>query len=84
LVGGTSAGGNFAAVVSHLYLNDKLSPPLTGAFVSIPVLIAPQLVPDKYKNMYLSREQNKDGAILGANTIALFDSKWKLEYLLGP
>ncbi|KAB8291547.1 hypothetical protein EYC80_006348 [Monilinia laxa] len=36
LVGGISAGANFSSIVSHLYLDEKLSPPLTGVYLSIP------------------------------------------------
>ncbi|EKD12229.1 lipase 2 [Drepanopeziza brunnea f. sp. 'multigermtubi' MB_m1] len=75
LVGGISAGGNFGAVLSLLYRDDKLSPPLTGSYLSIPACIPEELVPEKYQAVYLSREQNKDAPILNQNTIDLFESK---------
>jgi acetyl esterase/lipase len=75
LVGGISAGANFGAVVSHLYRDDKLSPPLTGAFISIPACIAPEVVPTKYEDVYLSREQNKDAPILNAVSMEVFNSE---------
>jgi hypothetical protein len=75
LVGGISAGGNFGTVVSHLYRDDELSPPLTGVYLSIPACMGPDVVPAKYKNVYLSREQNKNAPILNAESMGLFDSK---------
>lgn len=75
LVGGISAGANFSAVLPHLYRDDKLSPPLTGVFLSIPACIAPDVLPPKYKKVYLSREQNKNAPILNAASMQLFESK---------
>lgn len=74
-MGGISAGANFASVVSHLYLNDRLSPPLTGVYLSIPPCIGPTAVPEKYKNVYLSAEQNAEAPLLNAANCALFNSK---------
>ncbi|KAH7336299.1 Alpha/Beta hydrolase protein [Rhexocercosporidium sp. MPI-PUGE-AT-0058] len=77
LVGGISAGGNFGTIVTHLYRDENLSPPLTGAYLSIPACITPETVPEKYKSLYLSREQNKDAPILGQSTIDLFEKYYK-------
>jgi len=76
LAGGISAGGNFGAIVSHLYRDDKLSPPLTGCYLSIPACISPQFVPAKYKDVYLSREQNKDAPVLNKEAMDFFGGKW--------
>ena len=75
LVGGISAGGNFGTIVTHLYRDEKLFPPLTGAYLSIPACIPPGIVPKKYEPLYLSREQNKEAPILNQETIDLFESK---------
>lgn len=74
-MGGISAGGNFASVVSHLYLDDKLSPPLTGVYLSIPACVDPASVPEKYEHVYLSHEQNAEAPLLSAASCALFESK---------
>lgn len=79
LVGGISAGGNFGAVISHIYINDKLSPPLTGAYLSIPACVDPESVPDKYKHVYLSREQNAQAPLLGSSGCDLFESLYQAE-----
>lgn len=75
LVGGISAGANFASIVSHLYRDEKLSPPLTGVYLSIPPVVSRKVVPEKYKNTYLSLEQNKDAPSLNKEVAATFDSK---------
>jgi len=76
LVGGISAGGNFSAVASHLYRDEGLSPPLTGVYLSIPSTCPPEHLPEKYKEFYLSREQNKNAPVVNNSTLALFASKF--------
>lgn len=62
IVGGTSAGGNISAVLSILARDEKLSPPLTGQYLSIPAVTpGKRWVPQKYQDMYLSMEQNAHG-----------------------
>ena len=75
MVGGISAGGNIAAVVSHLYRDDRVSPPLTGSYLSIPLIMNEETVPDNYKHIYLSREQNKNAPILDAKSIEAIQSE---------
>jgi hypothetical protein len=71
-------------VVSHLYRDDKLSPPLTGAYLSIPVCIAPEFVPAKYKDVYLSREQNENAPILHKENMNFFNSEPALPFPFMP
>ncbi|ERS95334.1 hypothetical protein HMPREF1624_08212 [Sporothrix schenckii ATCC 58251] len=72
IVGGVSAGANMACSVAHLARDEGLTPPLTGVYLNIPSLLAPQAVPDKWKAVYTSRDENKDAPILNAGAIALF------------
>jgi acetyl esterase/lipase len=72
IVGGVSAGGNLAAVVGLLARDGKLSPPLTGLYLCIPVLLSPEAVPEKYKPLFRSYEQNKDAPILPKSAMDLF------------
>ncbi|KAG4025255.1 hypothetical protein MFRU_062g00080 [Monilinia fructicola] len=76
LVGGISAGANFSAVVSHLYRDEKLSPPLTGVYLSIPPVVSHKVVPEKYKSTYLSYEQNKDAPLLNREVAQIFDKHY--------
>jgi acetyl esterase/lipase len=72
VIGGISAGGNLAAVISHLYRDEKMSPPLTGIYLSVPMLVSPEAVPGRLKHQYLSREQNKNAPILNKEAMAFF------------
>ncbi|USW58992.1 Putative alpha/beta hydrolase-3 [Septoria linicola] len=58
LLGGSSAGGNIAAVCSHLARDEKLSPPLTGIWLNYPVTVGPDAVPGHLQKDYQSNEQN--------------------------
>ena len=74
IVAGISAGANLTCVLSHMARDDELNPKLTGLFLSIPSLLSPSAVPDKWKSEYNSREENKLGLILNADALALFRS----------
>ncbi|KAH0848884.1 hypothetical protein AYO21_09548 [Fonsecaea monophora] len=69
VVGGVSAGGTMAAVCNQLARDRGLAPPLTGAFVSIPLLLVKEIVPDKYKREWTSMEDNKNNPSLNRDTI---------------
>lgn len=72
IVGGISAGANFSAVISHLARDEHLSPSLTGVYLSIPAVVDPNSMPEKYKSEFLSHEQNKNAPILGSESIDMF------------
>ncbi|KAH7468207.1 hypothetical protein FOMA001_g15242 [Fusarium oxysporum f. sp. matthiolae] len=59
IIGGTSAGANIANGV--VYLNRDLRSPakVTGQFLGVGPLLPPPFVPEKYKDDYVSHEQNK-------------------------
>lgn len=66
VVGGVSAGANIAAVIAQQALIVKTTPPLTGINLSVPVLFSvPEDVPEKYRDLWISREQNADAPFLG-------------------
>ncbi|EXJ76501.1 uncharacterized protein A1O5_01009 [Cladophialophora psammophila CBS 110553] len=72
LVGGESAGANLAASLAHLARDHNLNPPLTGQILVAGTYISPERVPERYKDRYLSREQNADAPILDRHLIKLF------------
>ncbi|OQO01966.1 hypothetical protein B0A48_12439 [Cryoendolithus antarcticus] len=72
IVAGTSAGGNLAAVVSHLAQDTPLAFPITGAHLMIPALCNNKCYPEKYKPDLMSYEQNKNAAILSEKAMDLF------------
>ncbi|KAI9810466.1 MAG: hypothetical protein M1827_006242 [Pycnora praestabilis] len=72
IVGGSSAGGNLAAVVANLARDDENLPPLTGIYLCVPIVVHKNAVPEKYKAEYLSYEQNKNAPILSQKTMDIF------------
>ncbi|KAH6870990.1 Alpha/Beta hydrolase protein [Thelonectria olida] len=49
VLGGTSAGGNIAIVLSHLARDEGMSPPLTGLYLNVPLVLAPEAVPQGHR-----------------------------------
>lgn len=76
IIGGTSAGANLAAVVTHQYRDAGLSPPLTGQYLAIPAVCVPESVPDEFKEIYLSREQCKSAMVIDQTSIDFFGSEY--------
>ncbi|KAL0570713.1 hypothetical protein V5O48_011247 [Marasmius crinis-equi] len=76
IVGGTSAGANLSAVLSHLARDDAFfkDKPLTGQLLHIPAVVHYDAIPDKYKSSLLSLEQNKDAPVLTKANIEGFMS----------
>ncbi|KAJ9644333.1 hypothetical protein H2204_001685 [Knufia peltigerae] len=72
VIAGVSAGANMAATLSHLYRDEGFLPRLTGLYLSIPSLLAPEAVPPEYKGEYLSRQENKDAPVLNSAAIKWF------------
>lgn len=72
VVGGTSAGGNLAAVVSHLARDEGLVVPLTGVYLAIPALAGDNQIPDKYRERALSLQQNAKAPVLPREAMDMF------------
>ncbi|KAF2166742.1 hypothetical protein M409DRAFT_66336 [Zasmidium cellare ATCC 36951] len=58
IVGGASAGGNFAAVMCQMARDDGLDPPLTGQYLCVPALLDEHVVPERLKSDYRSRTES--------------------------
>lgn len=72
VVGGTSAGGNLTAVLAHLARDEGLNPPLTGQYLAIPAVGGDDLIPEKYRDRWWSKEQNKDVPVLPEAAVNMF------------
>lgn len=77
ILGGVSAGGNLTAVTAQKALDEKLSPPLTGLWLSVPVLLSKETTPDKYKHLFLSREHNRNAPIFNQASIDHVEARFK-------
>ncbi|OCH90777.1 Alpha/beta hydrolase fold-3 [Obba rivulosa] len=71
IVGGQSAGGNLAVVITHRARDDPFfaDTPLTGSLFSIASVVHPDAVPELYKPELLSVEQYRDGPVLTKEAI---------------
>lgn len=59
IIGGLSAGGNFAGVLAQKALEEGLTPPLTGQYLGWPsYFVDPANVPEKYRHLWFAYEQN--------------------------
>lgn len=74
IVGGTSSGAHLACITSHLAQSANLQPPLTGQFLSAGGFLPHSVVPEKYRPLYLSWEQNKNSPIVNRTFIEKFQA----------
>lgn len=67
VVGGVSAGANLAAVCAQRWADESRAPAMTGAWLSVPLIFFhEEMVPPAYRDVWLSREQNKDADVINA------------------
>jgi len=64
VVGGASAGGNLAAVMAQLSLDNTLSPPITGQYLCCAALLADEAVPTEWAPLYTSRTTSVSDPVL--------------------
>jgi len=86
IMGGTSAGANLTAVCARRAQIEPLAHPLTGQWLNVPTLLAEKHIPEKWKHLYLSMQQNADAAIFPASALDILQeltgwdmaSPWRL------
>ncbi|RMZ26805.1 hypothetical protein D0859_09135 [Hortaea werneckii] len=76
IIGGTSAGGNITAVISHIWRDEKLKPAITGAHLMIPAICHASHFPSEYAKDYKSWDQNKDATVLSRQATDLFTGNY--------
>lgn len=70
IIAGEATGSDMALVLAHLYAQEQVSsPPLTGLFLSCPMVMTSDTVPEKYKDSFISMEQNAEGPIITRESI---------------
>ncbi|QIW94870.1 hypothetical protein AMS68_000388 [Peltaster fructicola] len=65
IVGGVSAGGNFAAVMCQTLRDENFSPPITGQYLSVASLMWHTEVPEKWQAECRSRTTSAEDPVLG-------------------
>ncbi|CAG7935880.1 unnamed protein product [Penicillium salamii] len=76
LLGGTSAGANFTAGISHLAVREALSPPLTGLLFLAGSFCHPDVRPAKYRDRIQSVDEINDAPGLTRKSIDYFAAKY--------
>ncbi|KEF56414.1 uncharacterized protein A1O9_07995 [Exophiala aquamarina CBS 119918] len=79
IVGGSSAGANIAAILAHLARDEGLAPPLTGQYLAIPLLLPDDSMPEKYRSLWVARQQNADAPILPKAALDMFMRAYKAD-----
>lgn len=74
VLGGTSAGGNFAVVLSHLAVLEEINLPLTVLLLIVTSVCHPDVCPEKYRDRILSMDEIADVQGLLKEQIEYFDS----------
>lgn len=83
VLGGVSAGGNLSAALSQKWVDDEMSPSLTGVWLSVPLIFPSKpesRVPPEFKDAHFSREQNADAAFIGGNAIETIEGFQKPDW----
>ncbi|KAK1976590.1 Alpha/Beta hydrolase protein [Colletotrichum cereale] len=77
ILGGISAGGNLAAK----WISDKRTPILKGVWLGVPWIMEREHVPSKYRDLWVSREQNSASFVLNASTISSILATYQPDFL---
>ncbi|KAH7350592.1 Alpha/Beta hydrolase protein [Rhexocercosporidium sp. MPI-PUGE-AT-0058] len=76
VLGGTSAGGNFTAVLAHEAVIEGMSPPLTGLLFMASSFCHPDVRPEKYKDRILGVDEIHNALGLTRKSIDHFAGKY--------
>ncbi|TID22951.1 Hormone-sensitive lipase [Venturia nashicola] len=80
IVGGISAGGNLTAVTVARSLKTPLKYKITGVWLAVPCLLDASIVPEEYKHLFFSREQNKNAPLMGVDGVDAFNGAWSPDW----
>lgn len=69
LVAGESNGADIALAIAHLYADDAVWPPITGLYISAPQAMNREAVPEKYRDSFISLEQNANAVLLPTKSL---------------
>ena len=85
IMGGTSAGAGLTAVCARKAQVEPLAYPLTGQWLNAPSILSDHQVPEKWKHLYVSKQQNEHASILPSSALDIlekhtgwdFNSPWR-------
>ena len=85
IMGGTSAGAGLTAVCARKAQVEPLAHPLTGQWLNVPSILSEAQIPEKWKHLYVSKQQNEHAPILPSSALDTlqkhtgwdFNSPWR-------
>ncbi|GAB7326363.1 hypothetical protein MBLNU13_g10397t2 [Cladosporium sp. NU13] len=85
VMGGTSAGAGLTAVCARKAQIEPLAYPLTGQWLNVPSILSEHQIPEKWKHLYVSKQQNEYAPILPSSALDILqkhtgwdmDSPWR-------
>lgn len=69
IMGGTSAGAGLAAVCARKAQVKPLAYPLTGQWLNVPSILSEHHIPEKWKHLYISKQQNEHAPIFPSSAL---------------
>lgn len=70
VLGGISAGANISAALGQRWVDEQQRPTLSGLWLDIPAIFhSEHNVPEQYRELWLSREQNVDTLVINRETL---------------
>jgi acetyl esterase/lipase len=69
IMGGTSAGAALTAVCARKAQVEPLAYPLTGQWLNVPSIMSEQHIPEKWKHLYMSKQQNEHAPIFPSSAL---------------
>lgn len=69
VLGGVSSGASLTAVTVQRSVEEGLSPPLTGAWMCMPCVLDKEIVPPKYAEVFVSREQCSNATLVDTDNL---------------
>ncbi|KAF4981919.1 hypothetical protein FDECE_17612 [Fusarium decemcellulare] len=80
-IGGVSAGANLAAVAAQHWVNERLQPALSGIWLSMPMVLHAAIVPEGFKELWFSRDQNAKAMILDGKALSFIQAAYAPDVL---
>jgi acetyl esterase/lipase len=69
IMGGTSAGAALTAVCARKAQIEPLAHPLTGQWLNVPSILSSNQIPEKWKYLYISMQQNQHAPVLPSSAL---------------
>ncbi|KAJ5090862.1 Alpha/Beta hydrolase protein [Penicillium argentinense] len=81
VIGGGSAGANLAIVTAHRARKENLSAPITGVLANVPVCMSQETIPERYRDLWQSYEQNAHSPSLNLSSVEGYNALYQQDFL---